>query len=178
MTNKTGNSQQIYSSKDVATLLQIQESTLRKYCILLEEHKYHFHKNEQGRRGFYDKDVITLKKLIEIKSHPDMTLKQACDAVMTWVNTNDVTDTDTAVTTENEQHDARYDELKSMIEQQNELLRQMAVKMDGQQRYIEESLNRRDQLLLESIRDMQEEKRALIEAAAAQKRPWWQFWKK
>lgn len=49
---------------------------------MLEEHGYHFHKNEHGHRGFMDNDVITLRKLIEIKSHPDMTLKQACEAIM------------------------------------------------------------------------------------------------
>lgn len=82
MTDKTDSSQSIYVSKDVATMLKIQESTLRKYCIMLEEQGYHFHKNEHGHRGFMDNDVITLRKLIEIKSHPDMTLKQACEAIM------------------------------------------------------------------------------------------------
>ncbi|WP_368904886.1 hypothetical protein [Bacillus wiedmannii] len=85
MTDKTDSSQFIYISKDVATLLKVQESTLRKYCIMLENHGYHFHKNEHGHRRFMDNDVITLRKLIEIKSHPDMTLKQACNAIMTWV---------------------------------------------------------------------------------------------
>ncbi|PHE89531.1 DNA-binding protein, partial [Bacillus pseudomycoides] len=75
MTDKTDSSQSVYISKDVATMLKIQESTLRKYCILLEEQGFHFHKNEHGHRGFMDNDVITLRKLIEIKSHPDMTLK-------------------------------------------------------------------------------------------------------
>ncbi|MED1046120.1 hypothetical protein P4T54_16845 [Bacillus mycoides] len=59
MTDKTDSSQSIYVSKDVA--------------IMLEEQGYHFHKNEHGHRGFMDNDVITLRKLIEIKSHPDMT---------------------------------------------------------------------------------------------------------
>ena len=43
MTDKTDSFQSIYVSKDVAIMLKIQESTLRKYCIMLEEQGYHFH---------------------------------------------------------------------------------------------------------------------------------------
>lgn len=177
MTDETGSSQLIHSSKDVAALLKIQESTLRKYCIMLEEHKYHFHKNEQGRRGFTDNDVITLRKLIEIKSHPDMTLKQACNAIMTWVAQKDITNTDTNVTAEPEQYNERYDELKGMIQQQNELLKQMVIKMDEQQRYIDEKLEKRDQQLMSVIREIQDQKRVMLEVAADKKK-WWQFWRK
>jgi len=178
MTDKIDSSQSIYVSKDVATMLEIKESTLRKYCIMLEEHGYHFHKNEHGHRGFMDNDVITLKKLIEIKKHPNMTLKQACDAIMTWVKEKDMSQVDTDVITEDEQHDERYNELKEMIQQQNEMLKQMAIKMDEQQRYIDERLERRDQHLMSAIREIQEEKRVLLEIAATQKRKWWQFWLK
>lgn len=176
MTDTTDNVQSIYVSKDVAVMLKIQESTLRKYCIMLEEHGYHFHKNEHGHRGFMDNDVITLRKLIEIKSHPDMTLKQACNAIMTWVKEKDMSQVDTNVITESEQHDERYNELKEMIQQQNEMLKQMAMKMDEQQRYIDERLERRDQQLMSAIREIQEEKRALLETAATNKKPWWRFW--
>ncbi|WP_242225415.1 DUF3967 domain-containing protein [Bacillus cereus group sp. BfR-BA-01380] len=175
MTDKTDSSQSIHASKDVAVLLKIQESTLRKYCIMLEEHGYHFHKNEHGHRGFMDNDVITLRKLIEIKSHPDMTLKQACNAIMTWIKEKDIADVDTDVITRNEQHDERYNELKEMIQQQNGLLKQMAKKLDDQQRYIDERLEKRDQLLMQTIRDSQEQK-ALLEAAATNKKSWWRFW--
>ncbi|MDF9575649.1 DUF3967 domain-containing protein, partial [Bacillus cereus] len=176
--DKTGGSQSIYVSKDVATMLKIQESTLRKYCIMLEEHGYHFHKNEHGHRGFLDNDVITLRKLIEIKSHPDMTLKQACNAIMTWVKENDMSEVDTNVITENEQHDKRYNELKDMIKQQNEMLQQMAKKMDEQQRYINEKLEKRDQQLMGAIREMQDEKRVLLETASTkQDKKWFEFWK-
>lgn len=175
MTDKTDSSQSVYISKDVATMLKIQESTLRKYCIMLEEHGYHFHKNEHGHRGFLDNDVITLRKLMEIKSHPDMTLKQACNAIMTWVKEKDMSEVDTNVITENEQHDERYNELKEMIQQQNELLKQMAKKLDDQQRYIDERLEKRDQLLMQTIRESQE-KKALLETAATNKKPWWRFW--
>ncbi|MGN4788066.1 hypothetical protein [Bacillus cereus] len=46
-----------------------------------------------------------------------MTLKQACNVIMTWVKEKDVSEVDTDVITENEQHDERYNELKEMIQQ-------------------------------------------------------------
>ncbi|MCU4959824.1 DUF3967 domain-containing protein [Bacillus cereus] len=95
---------------------------------------------------------------------------------MTWVKEKDMSEVDTNVITETEQHDERYKELKEMIQQQNEMLKQMAMKMDEQQRYIDERLERRDQQLMSAIREIQEEKRALLETAATKKKPWWRFW--
>uniref|UniRef100_UPI00402AAD82 DUF3967 domain-containing protein n=1 Tax=Bacillus sp. DX2.2 TaxID=3073452 RepID=UPI00402AAD82 len=176
MAIEAGSSQLVYISKDVAMMLKVQESTLRKYCIMLEEAGYPFHKNEHGHRGFLDQDVITLRRLIEIKSHPDMTLKQACNAVMIWIKEKDVSEDDTNVITEAEQHNERYNELKEMIQQQNHLLEKLTHKLDAQQRYIDEKLEKRDQQFMSVIREIQEEKKILLETAATKKKPWWKLW--
>ncbi|MDM5152628.1 DUF3967 domain-containing protein [Bacillus sp. DX1.1] len=176
MAIEAGSSQLVYISKDVAMMLKVQESTLWKYCIMLEEAGYPFHKNEHGHRGFLDQDVITLRRLIEIKSHPDMTLKQACNAVMIWIKEKDVSEDDTNVITEAEQHNERYNELKEMIQQQNHLLEKLTHKLDAQQRYINEKLEKRDQQLMSVIREIQEEKKILLETAATKKKPWWKLW--
>ncbi|WP_141535540.1 DUF3967 domain-containing protein, partial [Bacillus cereus] len=63
--------------------------------------------------------------------------------------------------------------------QQNELLKSMAKKLDEQQRYIDEKLEKRDYQLMEAIRDMQEEKRVLLETAAASRdKKWYKFWER
>ncbi|MDM5155483.1 DUF3967 domain-containing protein [Bacillus sp. DX1.1] len=126
--------------------------------------------------GFLDQDVITLRRLIEIKSHLDMTLKQACNAVMIWIKEKDVSEDDTTVIIEIEQHDERYNELKEMIQQQNHLLEKLTHKLDVQQRYIDEKLERRDQQFMSVIREIQEEKKILLETAATKKKPWWKLW--
>ncbi|MGF1438737.1 hypothetical protein ACQUW6_32090 [Bacillus thuringiensis] len=122
-----GSNQLIYSSKDVAAILKIQESTLRKYCIMLEEVGYKFHKNELGHRGFLNGDVVAIITLADIKSHPNMMLKQACNAVMTWLHNEDIADTDIKELRHEKhndvQHDEQYNELKEMIQQQNEMLK-------------------------------------------------------
>ncbi|MBJ8127342.1 DUF3967 domain-containing protein [Bacillus cereus] len=89
-----------------------------------------------------------------------MMLKHACNAIMTWVKEKDVSEVDTDVITENEEHDERYNELKEII----------------QQCYIDERLERRDQQLMGAIREIQEDKRVLLETAATNKKPWWKFW--
>nr|WP_257145996.1 DUF3967 domain-containing protein [Bacillus thuringiensis] len=71
-----------------------------------------------------------------------------------------MSEVDTDVITENEQHDERYNELKEII----------------QQCYIDERLERRDQQIMGAIREIQEDKRVLLETAATNKKPWWKFW--
>ena len=48
MTEEMKQIQAVYGSSDIADVLHIQESTLRKYCLLLEKSGYEFLKNEQG----------------------------------------------------------------------------------------------------------------------------------
>ncbi|WP_438821240.1 DUF3967 domain-containing protein [Bacillus cereus] len=71
-----------------------------------------------------------------------------------------MSEVDTDVITENEQHDERYNELKEII----------------QQCYIDKRLERRDQQIMGAIREIQEDKRVLLETAATNKKPWWKFW--
>ncbi|MEH7095633.1 hypothetical protein [Neobacillus vireti] len=53
---------EIYSPSYVQDLLGIDSSTLRKYAILLEGHGYSIHRNSKGHRGYFDKDVSTLRQ--------------------------------------------------------------------------------------------------------------------
>lgn len=172
MTSDTNNSETIYNSGDVATLLNIQESTLRKYCIMLEEHGYTFHKNAQGHRGYFQNDVIALRKLIDIKKHPDMTLKRACDAVIAWVKQTDITDSVTTDIAQKEQHNDSYNALLKEFEefkkQQEAFNKQLIEQLQKQQEYIQKSLVERDKTLMESLREVQETKKLI--AAAEEKR--------
>lgn len=99
--------QAVYGSSDVADVLQVQESTLRKYCLLLEKSGYEFLKNELGHRAFFDDDVIVLKKMISLKNDADMTLEEAVKSVIAWKNGNDIAVSDT----EEKRYIARYNDL-------------------------------------------------------------------
>lgn len=149
----------IYNSSDVAQNLGIKESTLRKYCLLMEEENYKFYKNEHGMRGFYDKDLIMLRKLITLKSSPDITLKQAVKSLLSIVDTSVVTDpvmdetTDISVITPDTYP---LDELKGMLSV-------MYKKMEEQQEDMSKLLKKNDQLLVQSLKESLHNKKLLLE---------------
>ena len=82
--DETKQIQVVYGNSDIAGVLQIQESTLRKYCLLLEKSGYEFFKNEHGHRAFFDNDVIVLRKMISLKNDADMTLEDGCCSLEKW----------------------------------------------------------------------------------------------
>lgn len=153
----------IMSPNDVCTLLDIKESTLRKYALLLKNAGYAFHTNDKGQRAYYEKDVIVIKRFLEVKNNPDMTLEQSANAVMSWVKTSNVSLRDMT----NNSVDTRYNddikELKTTVQQQTDLIKELINKMDQQQKYIEKKIDERDAQLTMAIRAIQEQK--LIAAA-------------
>ena len=109
-----------------------------------------------------------------------MTLKQACNAVVSWLKDKSVTDHDTTDITKNERHNDSYEELlnrfEAFTEQQENFNKELIEQLKKQQSYIENSLLERDKKLMEALRETQET-RKLIAAAEENKKPWWKFWK-
>lgn len=167
--------QTIYSSSDIAANLNIQESTLRKYCLILEENGYEFLKNERGHRAFFDNDLIALKKFVVFKDEADMSLKQAAKAVVTWNNGFSVTECDT----EKSRYIARYNDLvnefKEFRESQNTFNQELLYQLQKQEQYIENSLKERDQKLMMALKETLEEKKQLA-ITTSEKKKWWKFW--
>lgn len=174
MTEETKQIQAVFGSSDVADVLQIQESTLRKYCLLLEKTGYEFLKNEQGHRAFFGDDLIVLKKMLSLKNGADMTLEEASKSVVAWKSGSDMTVSDT----EKNGYMARYNDLleefKTSREQQMKFNEELIREIRNQREYIDNRLEQRDRLLMESIRESLEVRK---EIAAASEKKWWQFWK-
>ena len=176
MSDITQEHKAIYTSHDVSSILKIQESTLRKYCLLLEELGYQFHKNDNKQRGFYDGDVIALKKLIKLKNTPNMTLKQAGIAVMTWKYGDSVTEPDTSA--------QRHNELLERFEKLEEFNKVLIDQLKKQQEIIDHSLKERDRALIEALKESMEHQKLIAtsvqeekEKETAAKKQWWEFWK-
>lgn len=177
MTKGTEQTQAVYGSSDIADVLEIQESTLRKYCLLLEKNGYEFLKNEHGHRAFFDDDVIVLRKMISFKNSADMTLEEAVKSVVAWKNGNVMSVRDT----EEQRYIVRYNDLmeefkvlKSFQEQQMEFNKELIEEIRRQQEYIENRLEERDRLLVQSMRETLEARKE-IAAAEKEKRKWWYF---
>lgn len=157
----------IMSPHDVSTLLQIKESTLRKYSLLLENVGYKFQRNNQNQRWYNDTDIVALKKLISLKNSTDMNLKECSEAVLLWANSQTVTQSLTISGNDTERHDDGIKELKELVTNQNEMIKELLSRMDHQQKYIDERLEQRDKMFMESIRESQEERKALLQIAVA-----------
>ena len=169
--------QAVYGSSDVADILEVQESTLRKYCGLLEKGGYEFLKNENGHRAFFDNDLIVLKKMVKLKTDGDMPLEEAVKSVVAWKKGNDIAVSDT----EEKRYIARYNDLveefKTYREQQMEFNKQLIEEVRSQREYIDKRLEERDRMLVESMRQALETKREIAAAEAEKKKRWWRFGK-
>lgn len=181
---------EIYSPKYVQDLLGIDSSTLRKYATLLEGHGYPIHRNTKGHRGYFDKDVNTLRQLIEFSKQDGVPLEQAAISVMTIVSEKDSTETVTEAVpleTTNDQdikQDCNHDELLGRIEHLEQVnldllvhLKEKAIREASLEEKLNQILNyvkRTEQWVVERSK-IEEETRMQI-AAASQKK-WWMWWK-
>lgn len=161
------NSENIYNASDVATLLNLKLSTLRKYASVLENAGYKYHKNNKGHRGYFDHDVIALRKLIELKSSPDMTLVQSANAVMSWVKEKNVSPNDTTDVAPKERH-ISYDTFKEFqvnqeekIQQVIDLNKELLTRLDQQQEYLDNRLKQRDEQLMNALNQSLETKKQI-----------------
>lgn len=191
-----------YSAKDISLSLDIGDSTLRKWCLALEEHGYEFYRTDQNKRLFTDKDIIVLKYFQQLVKDKNMSMNNAALIVTSrfkkevFSNETDVEQLEEemnivpAIRPNNEliqslvtkistleEHQEQFIEMqktfiKDLIQQhKNEMIeanRTLIQRLDEQQTYIEERLNKRDELLVESLRETLETKKLLIATAKEQ----------
>jgi len=166
-----------YSTKDIANIVGIATPTVRKYSQALEKAGYTFIKNDQGFRIFTDKDIQIFERMKEMSNDTGMPVDRIASMLVNEQK-NEVSDTiriesEVATPLENElkiidesdidRIDRQYEALLKEIQE----LKQILI---AQQKYIDERLNTRDELLLQSIRALQEQKRATIEGTQKQEK--------
>ncbi|PGY13075.1 MerR family transcriptional regulator [Bacillus sp. AFS031507] len=181
----------IYSPSNVQELLGIDGNTLRKYATLLEGHGYQVQRNNRGHRTYIDKDVITLRKLIEFSKQEGMTMERSAEAVMTWISEENKTvtlleevplqttnDGDTEQNTNTKELLDRIEHLEQVNLDLIKHLKEKAVR----EAQLEEKINlilkyveRMEQLEKERSKMIEEETRKQI--AVAEQRKWWKWWK-
>ncbi|MED1679429.1 MerR family transcriptional regulator [Bacillus subtilis] len=166
-----------YSTKDIANIVGIATPTVRKYAQALEKAGYTFIKNDQGFRIFTDKDIQIFERIKEMSNDTGMPVDRIASMLVSEQK-NDASDpirieSEVATPLENElkmidesdigRIDRQYEALLKEIQE----LKQIVI---AQQKYIDERLNTRDELLLQSIRALQEQKRAMIEGTQKQEK--------
>lgn len=134
-----------HSPQDVAKLLEIKETTLRKYALLLEKHAgFKFNRNKNEQRWYTDKDVIALRRLITLKNGGAMSLVEAADAMREWDRENAITPTVTATQgntgTPQERHESdihrELQEVKQLLGLQHKQLERLTKVVEAQNEII------------------------------------------
>ena len=172
--------QRAYWAKDIADLLEISTSNLRRWSIDLENAGYRFYRDEHNRRAYFEKDIMPLKKLQEFLAN-NMSKNDAIKAVISMfpqdengVLTIPVND-DTMRVSKRELHKIVQKAVKDAVEEEREMMfKAFDAKMN-------DTIERRDRLLTQHLRKTIEEK--TLEVAATQdqntqQKKWWHFWKK
>ncbi|MED4456188.1 DUF3967 domain-containing protein [Metabacillus fastidiosus] len=172
------------TAKEVSQRLNVADSTLRKWCLSLEEHNYNFFRTDQNKRLFTVKDVTVLQHFKDLVQDKNMSMNNAAMIVTSRFQKgpfSDQTDVEQVIERESSvpvtrSNDELLERLVTYIEQQEENWKQqkqlnadLVAKIDEQQKYIEERMEQRDAILMQSLRETQETKK-LIVAAAEEKR--------
>jgi transposase-like protein len=154
-----------YWNHEVSKQLDIGESTLRKWCIELEESGYLFIKGSKGSRAFTDHDIAALMHFRNLTRAKNHTMKQAAMAVVEKFLRDGKNEIAPPVLSENTHSIQNIEKMLTEVLEQNkkqeEFNKALLKKLEQQEKYIKESIEKRDQLLLENIRANQEQAAAL-----------------
>lgn len=194
-----------YSTKDIAHIVDIATPTIRKYAQLLEKSGYTFMRNDQGHRIFTDRHILLFREMKHLSKQGTVPVERIADMITTKERQSEkaknkeaiqgVSEVATPLEEKEEsksigQYDERYevllkklekldmiDDIQKKLDEQVEFNKLLMNQLEKQQRYIEERLEDRDERLIESFRQLQEQRQAMLEIASSKKK-WWQVWKK
>lgn len=165
---------QTYWGSEVAKNLGIGSSTLRKYCLALEEAGYPFERGNNNSRIFYHKDVATIERLVTAMNKKNVTLEQAINLAMVSVEENEIA----TVAIDNVADEEHIKALTKRIERLEQLNLELIQRLDQQNKLLQETdaqrIIREEQREVELIRvltELQEGKRLI--AASEQKKSFW-----
>lgn len=164
-----------YSPKETSITLDIGDSTLRKWCIALEKSGYKFIRGDNNNgRVFVEGDLVVLRHFQNLLKVHHMPIENAANLIVDRFGERASESSTGGVPANNERDLFRSDnevvtKLLARIERQGEQLeaqeqfnKKLLERLDQQQQYIEERLNHRDEMLLQSLREAQETKQLLL----------------
>ncbi|MGN7470819.1 hypothetical protein [Brevibacillus sp. SAFN-007a] len=174
-----------YSGREVAEMLGIGASTLRKWSMLLEQHGYWFLRDSQNRREYRQMDVSCLRRFYELTKDQLIPQEEAAQMI---VSQNDTTagaahkETAAAlalvahpVVTEDalEAWDAIDEKLHALalhVKRQDENQQALLARLEKQEAYIRSSLKERDRRLTKAMNDIMDAKLQLAKLKDAERK--------
>lgn len=156
-----------YSGREVADLLGIGASTLRKWSMLLEQHGYWFLRDSQNRREYRQMDIAALQRFYRLTK--DQLFPQEEAALM--IVSHEVSlpaRMETAVAlappvpvptpVSNNRLEEKLHALAAHVRQQEEAHQALLERFEKQEAYIRSNLKERDRRLMKAMNDIMDAK--------------------
>lgn len=158
------------NSSDVVNKLNITASSLRTYTSYFRRFGYSFLK-KNGRILYSPYDVELFQKMIDLHEKEFGTIIECIKHVLNvqeaFINTENIQDNQN-------KHNKQPKQLKhthASVDTENEIAR-IKEELKELRNYVDESIKKRDELLLQTLREVLESKQM-----KQKKKRWWQFWK-
>ena len=160
------NIEKAYFNHEVSKMLNIGDSTLRKWCIELEKNGYKFVKGNKDSRAFTDGDIKALRTFKRLMKDEKKSKEESAKIVSEMFSIPPGNERTTPVLYENDPSikdlQEKVDKLLEMNNKQHEFNIKLLERLEQQNQYINDLIEKRDRLLLESIRNSQNEKKKLV----------------
>ncbi|ATF11877.1 hypothetical protein HP398_16325 [Brevibacillus sp. HB1.4B] len=173
-----------YSGRDVAGLLGIGASTLRKWSMLLEQHGYWFLRDSQNRREYRQVDITCLQRFYSLTKDQLIPQDEAARMVATQ-SAPEPARKETAVavafppvssypalnhTAALEELDVKLHALASHVQQQDAAYLALLARVEKQETYITNNLKERDRRLTKAMNDIMDAKIELAKIRDAERK--------
>lgn len=175
-------------TKDVAKRLEIGTSTLRKWCMALEQEQYSFVKGAKNSRAFVQKDIKVLEQMKKLIQETGMSIEGTVKIVLSIPFTEVETDNDLentnrtlGVLSENVMNFSKgfIEQLlqeQILLKEKIQQLERIEIINTERLERMENRYNERDNLLLTHVRELQGTKQLLVAFQSKQKeKKWWEF---
>ena len=162
------------NSSDVVNKLNIPSSTLRTYTAHFRRLGHTFQK-KNGRILYSTRDVELFKQMMELHKQGFGTIPECVYNVVNVhhnvVNSSNNSE-DTMDNVDNQNKQIKQPQVTSSPIDTVDEIAKIRKEMEELRKYVDESIKKRDELLLQTLREVLETKQQ-----KQKKKRWWQFWK-
>ncbi|MGG0369514.1 DUF3967 domain-containing protein [Priestia endophytica] len=164
-------------------MLKVGDSTLRKWCIALEKEGYTFTKGVRNSRAFIKKDIVVLEDIKLLLQESGMNLESTVKVTLSKHHSENMNDNDSnngermPLVPQGNGSKISNNTSIEYLKIQEQLLEQVErIERSHEERLknIEEKLDYRNKLLLETLQEIQDTKKII---AVTKEKKWWEFWK-
>ena len=172
-----------YSGREVADLLGIGASTLRKWSMLLESHGYWFLRDNQNRREYRQIDINALQRFYRLTKDQLVPQEEAAQMIVTHNSSEPAPRSEAAVALApapvlhpqiKDESIAQLDQklhiLASHVKQQDAAHQELLERVEKQEAYIRSSLKERDRRLTKAMSDIMDAKAQLAKMKDAERK--------